>query len=272
LWTVRHLVRYIFHRYFDTGKCTYAMAQLSMAPVCHIEMSWRHPVHLDVHRGIILGKPQDFDGGLRPTDLLERNARDVVITAIGSTSFAAGERKPFVIRRAIYPANNFLGLVANVMLTVTILNLPVVHVSTAATTLSDHLFPLWQQVPLALSYSLSLPIFYFWSASEFRHSTGQLRNVRFQELRESAINYRQPEKVVGTVAFLMMSARLLILIADGFYIPRLSAFPDSGTGTIGLVTASIVMLTVVIIQGGMPWLAVYRGLSDLLDTGRYSKE
>lgn len=167
-----------------------------------------------------------------------------------------------------YHANSLLGLVSNSLLLVSTLALLLMPLINLMATKSGPSFveawPNWRRIVMVVIGSPSLPIAYFWSRSEFLLSSGAIRQLTLREIARRARDFRFPEGLIGASAFVLLTIWCLVLILDVRYIARIAAFPDGSVGTVGLGGAWVAVGFMFLLNGAVPWMAVYRGLPMLL--------
>jgi hypothetical protein len=174
-------------------------------------------------------------------------------------------------RRIIwYPANSFLGLVANSMLIIGLSGLllgPFLPGLANYQSYTDDLC-VWQRILLNLGRCFLVPVAYFWSRSESMHFSGEIKSLSPSDIVRYARDFRLSEQMVGMLALFFLTIWCLILFSEVIFVSRIATYPDGNVGTIGFGMGYALAATSLVFSGIIPWIAVYRGLSDLLDHGR----
>jgi len=182
--------------------------------------------------------------------------------------------KPLRLRRAIdwYPANTFLGLLANSVLVANLGGLLSLFGGSLYREPFDSAWPHWQHLIIVLVGCPTIPIAYFWSRSEFMHYSGAIRPLPLRDVIRAVISFRSPERLAGAFAFFFLTIWSVILLLDLRFVPRIASFPDGSVGTLGFGAAWAITLAVFLFSGVIPWIAVYRGLPNLFDRGRATRQ
>ncbi len=163
-----------------------------------------------------------------------------------------------------YHANSFLGLVSNSWLVLNaagLLFMPLAYLTISpvqSTAVSA--WPQWQRIVMVIINAPSLPIAYFWSRSEFLLASGSIRPMGVREIVRRSSEPRFPERPICALAFFFLTAWCVVLVLDTMNIGVIAAVPDGSVGTIGLAGAWLSWALVFLLSGGVPWIAVYRGL------------
>ncbi len=169
-----------------------------------------------------------------------------------------------------YPANSFLGLVANSMVIIGLTGLllgPFLPGLANYQSYTDDL-RVWQRILITLGRGFLLPVAYFWSRSESMHFSGEIKSLSPSDIVHYARDFRLSERMVGIVIFFLLTIWCLVLFFDVFFVSRIATFPDGDVGTLGFGLGYTLAAIFLVFNGIIPWIAVYRGLSELLDHGR----
>jgi len=167
-----------------------------------------------------------------------------------------------------YPANTFLGLLSNFFFIVYFIELLLAFTATPSLYQSGYsVWPLWQRVVLAIVGCPLTAVAYLWSRAEYLHSLGEIKPLSLCDMIHRAARSKTPESVIGLLVFFLLTIWCLILLLDLTFVQRIASFPDGSVGTVGSAGGSAATVTVLFLYGVIPWIAVYRRLSDLLDHG-----
>jgi hypothetical protein len=166
-----------------------------------------------------------------------------------------------------YHANSFLGLVSNSLLilnAVALLLMPLIDSMTS----NSHPYmvdalPNWQRIVMVIIGAPSFLIAYFWSQSEFLIASRAIRQLTLREIAQRARDFRFPERPAGALVLFLLTIWCLVLIFDVKYLGRIAAFPDGSVGTVGFGEAWFTFSLVFLLNGAVPWIAIYRGLPML---------
>jgi hypothetical protein len=167
-----------------------------------------------------------------------------------------------------YPANSFWGLFANSLLVVYPIFLAFSFAAASASYQNFSVWPFWQLVVFSLVGCHLIVVAYLWSRAEYLLYSGRVRLLSMRDLMRRATQPQTPESWIGLLAFFLLTIWCLILLTDLRFVQRIASFADGSAGTTGQASAWTMLLTVLFLYGFIPWIAVYRGLSNLLDYGR----
>jgi hypothetical protein len=164
-----------------------------------------------------------------------------------------------------FPPQSLFGLIANIWLLLEFFWIPFAAVLWEfgfQFSNVPEVVPRWESTCAFLLSGFSLPLAYFWARTEYKISSGELhRNSR--SLLRSLMAPRSVQGAVGTVAFVAISAWLIIDVIDIRILPSMSSLDITGSGY-GFVCAEIIGFVIgMVFSGVLPWLAVYRGLSEI---------
>jgi hypothetical protein len=186
----------------------------------------------------------------------------------------ASEPKRLAFGMSWYPANTFLGLLSNSSLVLGILGLSTLFMPSgfvSAETIVDVL-PRWQRVVSVFVGSASIPVSYLWSRAESMLYSGTIRPLSLRDFLRYVLEPQSPERLVGLLAFFFLNVWCVVLLLDLRFVQIATNFPDGSVGTVGIGGAFLALLLVFVLNGLVPWIAAYHGLSDLLDHGRTAPE
>jgi hypothetical protein len=168
-----------------------------------------------------------------------------------------------------YPANNSWGLFAH-SFTVTYPVL-LLYGFTAGDSMNQSIYsvwPAWQRIGFTLIGCQLIGVACLWCRAEYLLHSGEMRRVSLRSLVLRVARYPTPENLVGLIVFSLLTIWCLILLLDLRFVQQIASFGDGSAGTAGAGGAYSAVLTVLIVYGVIPWIAVYRGMSDLLNHGR----
>jgi len=164
-----------------------------------------------------------------------------------------------------FPANSFLGLVANAYLITNIFSVIRAFMPAGSPPLlATALIPEWQYPFLICVGAATIPAAYFWPGVEHGLFTGRLAAPSPKKLLRQLNLRPSPERAAGLLVLVLLTLWVFALLLDFTRIPLAASAPDGGVATIGLEGASAEALAALIFLGILPWLPVYRGISALL--------
>jgi hypothetical protein len=168
-----------------------------------------------------------------------------------------------------YPANSFWGLFANSFLIIFPI-LVIFGLSTKDSTNTSlySVWPVWQRIVFSLVGCQLFAVGYLWCRAEFLLCSGEIKRLSVRDLVLRVVRPQTPEGLIGLLAFSLLTIWCCVLLLDLRFVQQIASFGDGSVGTAGAGAAYSVLLVSLILYGVIPWIAVYRGLSDLLDHGR----
>jgi hypothetical protein len=169
-----------------------------------------------------------------------------------------------------YPANSYWGLLSNALLITCLAGLPLNFLSggSAVSHTMVSVWPHWQRLVMTLVGCTLIPTYYLWSRAESLHPSRTTKPLSPSYIARRAVDFRFPECLVGTLAFCLLTLWCFVLLFDLRFVPRIASFPNGTAGRFGFAGGCTIILSGLLFDGVFPWIAVYRGLRDLLDHGR----
>jgi hypothetical protein len=169
-----------------------------------------------------------------------------------------------------YPANSHWGLLSNSLLIFYGVGLlwSVLSGGASDNSVIFALWPYWQRLVMALVSCALVPIYYLWSRAESMNHSGAIKPLTLRGLGRDAFRLRPLDRFAGLLAFCLATIWCLVLVLDMRLASRIALLPDGVAGTLGLGRAWATLVPTVLFEGVFPWIAIYRGLPDLLDHGR----
>lgn len=172
-----------------------------------------------------------------------------------------------------YPANTFLGLLSNSLLVVYFSSLVLAFTAKDSTPPSFiFIWPSWQRIVMTLVACPIIPTIYLWSRSEYLLYSEKVRQLSLGDIMRLEARSMPGQSLIGLLVFFLLTIWCLVLLSDLRFVGRIALSADGSVGTAGLVGAWSAMIVVLLLYGFVPWIAVYRGLSDLLDYGPAAKQ
>ena len=171
---------------------------------------------------------------------------------------------------AWYSANTFVGLISNAVICLSLASLLISPLVARNRSYVSFMlaWPAWQRVVIPLVSFFLIPTAYFWSRAENMHFNGEIKPLNISDIYRHARRPRSAVEFVGILALLLSTVWCFVVFSDLYYVIRIGNFPDGEAGTLGIGGGLTITTMLIIFRGIVPWVAIYRGLSDLLDHGR----